>query len=108
MNKKIIEGLDLADYYGTVLENIDFESPIEVDPEEFSVRVKHFSFSNIEDEILTLQCDLEEGSFVEIDEIEEIVEQIMTILLENTDGELESQKEIREKLNNGLNTIFPR
>lgn len=98
MEKTSITGIDMADYYGNVVENIEFDNKIEIDLEEITIRVSNFSFSHIEDEeTAVIQCDLQE-SFGDLSEVEEAHSQIMEILLENTDGELENENEVSDRL----------
>jgi hypothetical protein len=109
MNKISVIGLDLEDYYGTAIENIDFESPIELDPEEFDVRVDSFSYAGSETDsegyIVRIQYE-HEGSTGNAEDVELAHEQIMEILLESCDGELENRNEISKRIIKALEIII--
>jgi hypothetical protein len=101
MTKVLIVGLDIEDYYGTALENVDFSSPFEIDPEEINVRVDSFCFSGLyEDEegyVLRIQYEFED-SIIKKDEVDEIYNQLMEILLESSEGNIENEKEVSQKI----------
>jgi hypothetical protein len=109
MNKVSVIGLDVEDYYGTAIENIDFETALELDPEEFNVRVEGFSLAGCESDyegvIVRIQYEYE-GSTGNTEEAELAHEQIMEILLESCDGELENYKEISKRLMKALEIII--
>lgn len=108
MTKISVIGLDIEDYYGTAIENIDFESPLEIDVDEFNVRVNNFSYAGCElDEegyIVRIQYDYE-GSKGDLEEVDEIHSQIMEILLESCDGELEEESIISKRILKALEII---
>jgi len=108
MTKISVIGLDIEDYYGKAVENIDFESPIELDPEEFNVRVDNFSYAGCEDDyegvIIRIQYE-HDGSNGDFEEMESIHTQIMEIILEGCDGDLENEKEISNRIFKALEII---
>jgi hypothetical protein len=101
MTKVLVIGLDIEDYYGTALENIDFDNPIEIDPEEINVRVDSFCVSGLYEEedgyILRIQYEFED-SIIKKDEVDEIHNQIMEILLESSEDNIENKKEVSQKI----------
>jgi hypothetical protein len=101
MSKVSIVGIDIEDYYGIALENIFFEHPIEINPEEINIRVDSFCSSGIEDDdegyILRIQYE-HEDSIINRDEIDEMHTQLMDIILEGCDNYLENKKEVSQKI----------
>lgn len=101
MTKVSIIGLDIEDYYGTALENIDFENLIELDPEEINVRVDSFCFAGLYEEedgyILRIQYEFED-SIIKKDEVDEIHSQLMQVLLESSEGNIINEKEVSQKI----------
>lgn len=108
MTKLSVIGLDIEDYYGTAVENIYFETPLEINPEEFNVRVNNFSYAGSEEDddffIIRIQYD-HEGSKGDFEEIDEIYSQIMDIILESCEGELEKENEISKRILKALEII---
>jgi hypothetical protein len=108
MTRITVVALDIEDYFGTALENIEFHSPLELDPEEFTVRVDDFTFSGDERRnggtVIRIQYDFEYPSG-DFEKIEEIHSEIMEILLEGCDGELENGEEISDRIFNALEII---
>lgn len=101
MAKVLTIGLDIEDYYGTALENVDFDNPIELDPEEINVRVDSFCFAGLFEEedgyILRIQYEFED-SIINKDEVDEIHNQLMEILLESSEDNIENKKEVSQKI----------
>jgi hypothetical protein len=109
MNKISVIGLDIEDYYGNAIENIDFDEALEIDPELFNVRVDNFCLSGTEEEgddfIIRIQYEHEMPSG-NIEEIDEIHSQIMEILLLGCDENLENEKEISKKIFKSLEMLL--
>jgi hypothetical protein len=107
-NTKII-GIDLEDYSGHAIENIRFSEEIEIDLEEFTIRLENFSFSetyNDDDGLVArIQYDLDEEGGDE-EEVTQTHIEIMDILLENSDGELEDEQEISNRIMTALEIII--
>ena len=102
-------GIDIEDYYGNAVENISFNSEIEIDLEEINIRVTNFSFADTyeeEDEgtIARLQYDLEKGVGAR-EEIDQIHSELMEVLLEHADGEIENEEEVSEQILNALSIL---
>jgi len=108
MEKTSIIGIDIEDYYGNAIENIEFINEIEIDLEEFNVRVPNFSFSGIYEEdgevIARLQYELE-GKLDE-EEVNESHSEIMDIILESADNQLENGKKISKKILQALELLM--
>ncbi len=109
MNKISVIGLDIEDYYGSAIENIDFEEALELDPEEFNIRVNNFSYAGFESDyegvIVRIQYE-QEGSTGDVEEVDLVHEQIMEILLESCDGELGNHKDISKRILKALEIII--
>jgi hypothetical protein len=102
MTKVLVIGLDIEDYYGTALENIDFDNPIELDPEEINVRVDSFCVAGLYEEeeegyILRIQYEFED-SIIKKDEVDEIHNQLMEVLLESSEDNIGNEKEVSQKI----------
>lgn len=101
MNKLPIISLEIEDFYGSALENIDFIEPLEIDPLEFNIRVEGFNLSETEiDEeghILRIQCEHEQP-LNGTEELDLIHSQIMDILVEGREGYLEKEREISDRI----------
>jgi len=112
MKKTSIIGIDIEDYYGNAIENIEFEQEIEMDLEEFSVRLENFSFSDTyeEDEegtVARIQYEIDNGHG-DIEEVSQTHSEIMDMLLENSDDQLFNEEEISGKILNALEIIILR
>jgi hypothetical protein len=108
MTRTLVMALDIEDYYGTALENINFEFPLELDPEEFSVRVDDFNFagSGVEDgEVLIRIQYNHEFPSGDFEKMTEIHLQIMEMLMEGCDGELPDSEEVSSKILQALEII---
>lgn len=105
MDNTRITGLNILDYYGNAVENIEFIEPIEVDLEEFTIRVSNFSFTGTDEGAAEIQCEMENAAGGS-EEVSESLIQIMDILLESTDGELEDKTDISQRIEKALELLF--
>jgi hypothetical protein len=101
MEKLQIVTLDIEDYYGSAIENIDFIEPIDIDPLEFNTRVEGFIFSETEltedGYAVRIQC-AHDQPLNGAEELDLIHSQIMDILVEGRDGFLEKEREISDRV----------
>lgn len=109
MSTTVIKGIDIEDYYGNAVENIEFDKEIDIDLNEITVRIMNFSFADtyIEDDynIARIQYDLEKG-IGNTEEMHEIHSELMEILLEKVDGELENESEVSDQILNALEILI--
>lgn len=107
MDNKVIIGIDIEDYYGNVLGTVKFDNAIELDLNEFDVRLDNFTISgdyDSEDGIIgRLQNDVE-GILGE-DEIFEAHREIMDVILINGDGILGNDDEVDADIREILNLL---
>jgi hypothetical protein len=106
-NTKVIIGIDIEDYYGNAVGNIEFDNEIEIDVEEFDVRLENFTVSgDYEDDegtIARLQYDIE--GMIDEDEIDEATQEIMDIILINADGKLGNEDEVYQAIREALELL---
>lgn len=109
MEKLQIITLDIEDYYGSALENIDFIEPLDIDPLEFNTRVEGFIFSETEltkdGYSMRIQC-AHDQPLNGTEELDLIHSQIMDILVEGRDGFLEKEREISDRVLNCLEMLL--
>lgn len=109
MNKLQTTTLDIEDYYGSALENIDFIEPLDIDPLEFNTRVEGFTFSETEltedGYIVRIQCEYDQP-LNGAEELDLIHSQIMDILVEGREGFLEKEREISDRVMNCLEMLL--
>jgi hypothetical protein len=60
MGKIIASRIDIEDYYGMAMDTIELNGLIEIDAEEFTVRVNGFSYAGCDD------CEDEDGAVIRI------------------------------------------
>jgi hypothetical protein len=108
MNNTTIIGIDIEDYYGNALVNISFDNEIEIDLDEFDVRLENFTISGDYEEdggiIARLQYDVEGG--MEDDELEEAHQEILDIILINADGKLGNEDEVSKEVRKALELLL--
>lgn len=108
MDVKRICGIDIEDFYGNPLGNIEFDNEIEIDLDEFDVRLENFTISgDYENEqgetIARLQNDVE--GFLDEGEIDEAHRDIMDIILINADGILGNEDEVDDCIREALELL---
>ena len=110
MAKILVSKLDIEDYYGMAMDTIEFESPIEIDTDEFDVRVDDFSYAGCDD------CDDEEGETIRLqsehedsngeeEDIDHATRQITDVILDYAEGTL-NENALYEKIYSALELVM--
>jgi hypothetical protein len=110
MAKILASKLDIEDYYGMAMDTIEFESPVELDTDEFDVRVDDFSYAGCDD------CDDEEGATIRLqfehedsngeeEDIDQATRQITDIILDYAEGTL-NENTLYEEIYSALELVM--
>tara|TARA_B100000963_G_scaffold99208_1_gene85745 strand:+ start:2019 stop:2348 length:330 start_codon:yes stop_codon:yes gene_type:complete len=109
MSKVFAIKVDIEDYYGMAMDTIIFEDTIEIEPEEFSLRVDQFVYAGCDD------CDDKEGATIRLqfehedsngeeEDIDFTTQQIVDVILDYAENESESY--LYERIHNALELIM--
>jgi len=110
MTKILVGKLDIEDYYGMAMDTIELESPVEIDVEEFNVRVDNFSYAGCDD------CDDEEGATIRLqfehedsngeeEEISQAAREITDVILDYAEGTL-NENTLYEEIYSALELVM--
>lgn len=101
--------VDIEDYYGMAMDTIELEKAIEIDAEEFSVRVNNFSYAGCEDcndESATIRLQYEhEEKRGEEEEIDLATIQIVNVILDYAEGTL-IEGDLYEEIHSALELVM--
>jgi flagellar biosynthesis component FlhA len=100
MERVKVINLQIEDYYGTALDNLYFDEPIEIDPKEINLRVDGFSFveKELEEGGYLIRVQFEHESLNGLEEMDVIHNQFMEFIIEGAEGFLSEEGEISEQL----------
>lgn len=110
MGKVKASRIDIEDYYGMAMDTIELNVSIEIDAEEFSVRVNNFSYAGCDDcededgATIRLQYD-HEDSMGEDEEIDLATIQMVEVILDYAEGTL-SEGDLYEDIHSALELVM--
>jgi hypothetical protein len=90
MGKIIASRIDIEDYYGMAMDTIELGAAIEIDAEEFSVRVNNFTYTGYDgcDDDATIRLQYEhEDSVGDDEEIDLATTQIVEVIMDYSETE---------------------
>ena len=100
--------IDIEDYYGMAIDTIELDSPLEIDAEEFTIRVNHFTYAGCDDcegdATIRLQYDHEDGRG-EDEEIDLAATQIVEVILDYADSMI-NERNLYEEIHSALELVM--
>jgi hypothetical protein len=108
MGKIIASKIDIEDYYGMAMDTIELCADIEIDAEEFSVRVNSFTYAGCDDcegdATIRLQYE-HEDSVGDEEEIDLATTQIVEIIMDYSENMI-NEDELYEDVYSALELVM--
>lgn len=108
MGKIIASRIDIEDYYGMAMDTIKLCTPIEIDAEEFSVRVNSFTYAGCDDceNDATIRLQYEhEDSVGDEEEIDLATTQIVEIIMDYSESMM-NEDDLYDDIHEALELIM--